>query len=132
MSRHSTRGYVCDDVTVYDSGTKQFMVYHTRVQRKLQPVVRVTVVALAAFCLAVTLLGNTAPIPVESSLTAIAPVSVVVLPAPLPEPPVLTPALPERHRITVSRPLPTRVYPLVKQSVGDLPKEGKHHKAQKD
>lgn len=130
--RHSTRGHVCLEITAYDTGTKSFMCYQTKIlrRRRLQPVATMALGSLIALGITIALFGSVAPIATEPTPEVIATAAAVVAPVALPDPPVLAPSLPrqrlQRHRILVSRPLPTRVYPVIRQPVVDLPKEGKH------
>lgn len=134
-ARHSTRGHACLKVTTYDSGTQRLMVYQTKVldKGKLQPVASTAVGALVAVAITFVLFGTIAQPPAEPVLTVITPVAAIDPPV-ADVPPMLAPALPaalppvRRHRVTVSRLLPTRLYPAVKQSVVDLPKGGKHRR----
>lgn len=134
--RHSTRGHVCLEITAYDTGTKSFMCYQTKIlrRRRLQPVATMALGSLIALGITIALFGSVAPIPADPAPAAVIATAAAVIEAPVavPDPPVLAPSLPrqrlqrQRRHIMVPRPLPTRVYPVIRQPVVDLPKEGKH------
>lgn len=138
--KHRMHGSVVYKTTVYNGRTYRLASYSKSVLVKPHPapIVRWALSGLVALAVVLGVFGVVvAPDPVEPALvasTAPDPPSVLVArpadpeaagspaitPVPTPEPVV------PRSTVTVARPLPVRVYPLVDEPVVDLPRHGKH------